>query len=115
MSQVGSIHFGRSTPAPYPAVGLAAFKLPWGVAPLEGKYYGTEVLNCDREVVLAFWNHNTHWDANAAPDVPSQRQKEYWGEGSYDECMVDTHWESQVDFEAAERLVDTMNDRGGFA
>lgn len=67
---------------------------PWSVAPLDGKYYGTEILNNNGDCVMKVWNHS---DATR----PSEREDD---DGSYD-----SHWESAEDLARANEIVRRIN------
>lgn len=89
----------------------ADLRLPWSLAPREGKYYGTVVLDVDGETVAEFWDHGI-----ASP--PSAREKEYfgeWTEEAWADYCCDSHWESERDYARAAAIVAAMNATLGVA
>jgi len=91
-------------PWAYPLADKSAFKLPWSVAPLMGKYYGTRIINCDGELVM-------HYCQREDEDYgkPSERQLDGQPLGEWLEECCDWHWESERDLAGAEALCDNMN------
>jgi hypothetical protein len=83
----------------------ADLRLPWTVAPLEGKYYGTQILDATGDVVAEFWDHSVE-------SAPSEREKASfgdWTEDAWAEHCCDSHWESERDYLRAKAIVDAMN------
>ena len=83
----------------------ADLHLPWSVAPLEGKYYGTNILDSNGDEVASFWDHS-----EAA--YPSAREKAAfgnWTEEAWADYVCDSHWESERDYARAKAIVDAMN------
>lgn len=83
-------------------------RLPWSVAPLEGKYYGTHVLDADGEEVAEFWDHSV-------AGAPSSREKakfgDDWTEAAWADYCCDSHWENERDYALASAIVEAMNAR----
>lgn len=69
------------------------------IAPREGKYYGTEVLNREGHDIIKFWT---------AEGEPSSREKERfgnWTPEAWAEYVSDSHWECEADYQAALEFV----------
>lgn len=66
-----------------------AFPAPWSVAPLEGKYYGTGILDARGAEILTLWL--TYGESSSRED---EKDEHY-----------DTHWESEVALKTAELIV----------
>ena len=85
----------------------ADLRLPWKLAPLAGKYYGTKILDADDEEVVSFWDHDyTH------PSHPSPREKANfgnWTEEAWADYCCDSHWENERDYARALAIVNAMN------
>jgi len=83
----------------------ADLRLPWSVSPLEGKYYGTHILDADGEEVAKFWDHSI-------ASHPSEREKARfgdWTEEAWADYVCDSHWENERDYVRAKAIVDAMN------
>lgn len=83
----------------------ADLRLQWSVAPLDGKYYGTRILDADGEEVAEFWDHST-------ASHPSEREKASfgdWTEEKWADYVCDSHWESERDYLRAKAIVEAMN------
>jgi hypothetical protein len=109
-----SISFGRSTPPNYKHVASGTdLHLPWRVAPLEGKHYGTEVWDSDDGLVVNVWQH----EEGCTPSVREQKRcGEPWtGEWTHEwrEICCDGHWESESDYRRACVIVEAVNARYG--
>lgn len=84
----------------------ATLNLPWSVAPLEGKYYGTHILDADGDEVAEFWDHSI-------PGRPSVREikafGDDWSEEAWAEYCCDSHWENERDYLRACAIVRAVN------
>lgn len=84
--------------------GIKSIALPVEVAPLDRKYYGTIIMDANREEVVRLWT---------SKGAPSQREKEAFGDDwtpeSWSEYCCDGHWECEVDLAMAEMLVELLN------
>jgi hypothetical protein len=62
---------------------------------LNGKYYGTHVLDADGREIIEFWT---------ATGEPSEREKASFGEWTpeaWADYCCDSHWECEADYRAA--------------
>lgn len=84
---------------------VSELRLPWKLAPLDGKYYGTIILDRDGEEVATFWDHT---DA-AHPSVREKASFGDWTEEKWAEYVCDSHWESERDYVRALAIVEAMN------
>jgi len=101
---------GKSVPWGYSSVRdwfdsvIMSFPAPWKVAPLEGKYYGTTILDARNFEILSFWN---------SVGEPSRREKEDFTKGwtpeAWAEYCCDSHWESAATLSVAEAVVALRN------
>ena len=83
-------------------------KLPWRLQALEGKYYGTTILDSSGDEALEIWDHMD----GPQPPEPSEREKalwDVWSQAVWDETCCDSHWESQYDYLKAKAIVEAMN------
>lgn len=78
-----------------------AFPAPWTIAPLDGKYYGTVILDKRGRVILDYWDNDGE---DGHPAMPSRREKQT------EEDLCDCHWESAKTLAVAERLIELRND-----
>lgn len=76
----------------------------WMIKPLEGKYYGTKIVNWETDDIIEVWlpfKTYTH-------DEVSEREKELgWGE---DGDFYFDHVESKYSYEAAQKIVKALNE-----
>ncbi len=83
---------------------ILSFPAPWSLAPLEGKYYGTEILDGRGVLILSFWD---------VTGDPSRREKDQYGANwSHEEWtanLCDCHWESELSLSVAEYVIATRN------
>jgi hypothetical protein len=84
-----------------------SFPSPWTIAPLNGKYYGTEVLDSRGTPIMRFWENGR------ADGGPSEREKASW-DGKWTpelwaEYCCDSHWESVASLASAEECVRLRN------
>jgi len=88
---------------------VVSFDPDWTVAPLDGKYYGTTILDSRGKRILSFWYADSD-------DVPSSREKEdfgrEWTPEAWNEYGCDSHWESERALSIAERVVKLRNAAG---
>lgn len=73
-------------------------RLPWSVAPLRGKYYGTVIVDSAGVEVMSITRSN-----HDIPVIPSER------ESQVRENICDSHWESQEALDAARRICELVN------
>ena len=80
--------------------------IPWSLAPLKGKYYGTSIIDSLGNQVLKLWDHRNNCK-------PSLREIERFGtefnEQAWAEYCCDSHYESTGDFELASILAEIAN------
>lgn len=83
---------------------ILSFPAPWTIGALDGKYYGTKVLDARGIVILRVWTSD---------GSPSRREKasfgDDWTQQSWDEYNCDSHWESDIALAKAERLIADRN------
>ena len=83
---------------------ILSFPAPWSLAPLVGKYYGTEILDARGVTILSFWE---------SEGEPSHRQKaalgEPWTPEAWNDYICDNHWESAKSLEVAETAIQLRN------
>lgn len=80
---------------------------PWCVAPLDGKYYGTIVVDANGREMLRVWG--SYHDADAEASAPSNREKGKWSAESWKEYCCDSHYEAVSDLKLAEDIVRLVN------
>lgn len=89
-------------------------RTPWQVSPLQGKYYGTDIVDADGCDVCRIWDHDRDGpDANR----PSARELAKYGPFGSDaerdefwrEYCCDSHYESVGDLAVAEFIVAAVN------
>lgn len=85
----------------------ADLNLPWKVAPLTGKYYGTHILDADGDEVAEFWDHS--YDHPSHPSVREKAAFGDWTEEAWADYCCDSHWESERDYARALAIVEAMN------
>lgn len=76
-------------------------RLPWALQPLDGKYYGTVILNCDAEEVMKIWR--CEWRGAPEDNRPSSRESQTEAE------IVDTHYETAISLRMAQLVIERMN------
>jgi hypothetical protein len=82
---------------------VLSFPAPWRLAPLDGKYYGTTILDGRGIPVLSFWRSEgelSYRERAKNPDCTTADWKEY--------CS-DSHWESQLCLETAQAVIAARN------
>lgn len=84
---------------------------PWSVQPLNGKYYGTEIVDAHGNPVCTIWDHGHARAAEA--NRPSSREIAEHGpfasEAELHEYCSDGHYESARDYANAELIVAAVN------
>lgn len=80
--------------------GRTVLALPLAIAPLSGKYYGTQVIDATGASVIDFWEDY---------GKPSARELAMWK--SFDDFTEnhDLHWESEISLALAEMFVKMAN------
>lgn len=71
---------------------------PWSVGPLHGKYYGTDVLDANGNTICTIW---------LPEGIPSEREEDWLRE----EGPSDSHYESQLCYDACKLIVEAVNAR----
>lgn len=81
-----------------------SIRFPLSLAPLLGKYYGTQVFDGDGDLFITFWT---------AEGEPSEREKARfngrWTPEFWAEYCCDSHWECAEDLADALWLIATLN------
>lgn len=75
---------------------MVDLKTPWSIAPLEGKYYGTRIIDCNMDLVMRVG----HQETDRYPSV-----REFYTEDQ----ISDNHYESQGALEVAREIVRRVN------
>lgn len=78
---------------------------PWTLAPLEGKYYGTTILDNDGNKVATIWRGKTWFDDKGS--LPSPR--ELANDPDFEPC--DNHYETALTFNTATAIIEAANAR----
>lgn len=90
-------------------------KLPWSIAPLDGKYYGTHILDANGEEVCEFWDHSIGGEGNRPSRRERARYKDFKTDDEFEEFWkdycCDSHYESVHDLANAELIVACINER----
>lgn len=84
---------------------IFSFPAPWSLAPLEGYYYGTVILDAEGFPLLSFWHPQDSL-------IPSWRQKEAlspWTQEAWEEYCCDSHWEAEETLAMAEKVINLRN------
>lgn len=84
-----------------------SYPTPWSVGPNDRKYYGTEILDANGEVIFKLWR--TTYDDNSVPstrELDGETVEEFW------EWCSDSHWETEETYQLALLIVDLINERG---
>lgn len=71
---------------------------PWTVGPLEGKYYGTEIIDAEGGDVCRVWDHDR---GEPVLSEREERTHKFESDADRNEWMCDTHFETQQDYEIA--------------
>lgn len=93
---------------------------PWAIAPLEGKYYGTRIVDANGNQVCEIWNHDPNRYNLAERRVSRREEEKYrdkmtdkeWNE-FLDEDLCDSHYESEEDYLLACKIVAEANRAAG--
>lgn len=88
---------------------LIAGNTPWTLAPLDGKYYGTKLLDVKGREMISIWGSAKEPDDHR----PSPREIERFGPDFSEECWAeyccDTHYETKGDYLLALSILDNVN------
>lgn len=89
--------------------------VPWTVAPLDGKYYGTRIVDYMGRLVCEIWDHER---PNVTGRRVSRREEqqlrvdmlteEEWNE-FIDDYLCDNHFETEEDYLLACQIVEAAN------
>lgn len=79
---------------------ILSFPAPWRVGDLDGKYYGTEIMDASGAPVLSVW---------IAEGAPSVRERRGMSNEEWAEYCCDSHWESELAFSTAQAIVAARN------
>jgi hypothetical protein len=78
---------------------ILSFPAPWSIAPLNGKYYGTQIIDRDKRNILVMWQSFGN---------PSEREiAEFaggWTPAAWSEYRSDCHWESEFTFKLCQAI-----------
>lgn len=74
---------------------------PWSIAPLKGKYYGTDVIDANGDDVCRIWVMGDY--------TPSPRELEQLGGIDPVDYFCDTHFESMASYSIASLIVYEAN------
>lgn len=80
-----------------------SFQAPWSLAPLEGKYYGTEILDARGIPILRLW------DTRGEPSTREKESFENWTQEAWNDYVCDTHWECQLTLDLASHIIHSRN------
>lgn len=75
---------------------MVDLKTPWSIAPLEGKYYGTRIVDCNGDPVMKVGHQDTDTQ-------PSERETYLASH------ITDSHYESQGALNVAREIVRRIN------
>lgn len=82
---------------------------PWKLAPLEGKYYGTDVVTADGRRICELWCHGEAFREGSGTELSAREEKAHripeWTEEEWQEFLsewrCDSHYEMARDYENA--------------
>lgn len=84
------------------------FPRPWRLAPRDRKYYGTEVLDANGEVVFKIWGTYS-WGVEDYDPQPSERELDGQSLEEFWEWCCDSHWETEDTYQLCQAIVDRVN------
>ena len=82
---------------------LLSFPAPWSIAPLDGKYYGTVILDSRAIPILSFWK------SEGEPSVREKSEFRDWTPEAWGEYCCDSHWESEICLTLVQDVVAARN------
>lgn len=82
---------------------VASFPAPWKLDPLDGKYYGTVILDSEGNKILSLW------DSEGEPSWREKAKFREWTKEAWLDYCVDCHWESERTLQRADSVCEFRN------